>query len=56
MKQIYDALFYVVLTMVFGIFIGFGFAIITMLAWLGLLSFGELVYDSYKELKNKATI
>ncbi|EMM2093289.1 hypothetical protein [Enterobacter cloacae] len=53
MKLIYDALFYVVLTMIFGIFIGFGAALVVMLVWLGLLSFGQLLYDAYKELKNK---
>ncbi|EMA2158617.1 hypothetical protein ACVCCZ_000930 [Enterobacter hormaechei] len=53
MKLIYDALFYVVLTMIFGIFIGFGAALIVTLVWLGLLSFGQLVYDAYKELNNK---
>ncbi|MBM0988077.1 hypothetical protein JQN46_14450 [Enterobacter hormaechei] len=53
MKQFYDCLFYIVLTMIFGIFIGFGAALVVMLVWLGLLSFGQLLYDAYKELKNK---
>ncbi|MEZ4051432.1 hypothetical protein QVM81_07575 [Enterobacter rongchengensis] len=53
MKSLYDALFYVVLTMIFGIFIGFGTALVVVLSWLGLLCFGQLVYDAYKELKNK---
>lgn len=53
MKQFYDCLFYIVLTMIIGIFIGFAAALVVVLSWLGFLTFGQLVYDSYKELNNK---